>query len=97
MKEVKAIIQPFMLQDVLAGLARVDSLPAATVSDVVGHSIVHPDYSPKPKKKLEIMVDAVVDAIERCARTGKSGDGRIFVFNVETTVKIRTGERGTAD
>ena len=102
MKEVKAIIQPFMLQDVLEGLSKVDSLPAVTVSEVAGHSIVHPDYNAKPKSKLEIivpdaMVDAVVDTIERCARTGKSGDGRIFVSNVVTTVKIRTGHREIAD
>lgn len=102
MKEIKAIIQPFMLQDVLAGLERVDALPAATVSEVAGYSVVHPDCSAKAKTKLEIivpdaMVDAVVDAIERCARTGKSGDGRIFVSNVEATVKIRTGDREIAD
>ena len=97
MKEVRAIIQPFMLQDVLAGLAKVDSLPAATVSEVAGHSVVNPDYKPKPKTKLEMMVpdemvDAVVEVIQRDARTVKPGDGRIFVFDVETTVKIRTGE-----
>ncbi len=102
MKEVKAIIQPFMLQDVLKGLATIDRLPAITVSEVDGISVVHPDYKPKPKTKLEMMVpdemvDAVVEAIQRYARTGKPGDGRIFVFDVETTVKIRTGERGTAD
>ena len=102
MKEVKAIVQPFMLHDVLKGLAKVDSLPAVTISEVCGHSVVHPDYRPNPKTKLEVMVsdeivDAVVDTIQRCAHTGKPGDGRIFVFDVETTVKIRTGERGTAN
>ncbi len=102
MKEVKAIFQPFMLSDVLQGLANIDNLPAATVSEVAGHSVVHPDYKPKPKIKLEIMtpddmVDDVVETICRCARTGKPGDGRIFVFDVETTVKIRTGEKSTAD
>jgi nitrogen regulatory protein P-II 1 len=102
MKEVKAIIQPFMLQDVLRGLAKVDGLPAVTVSEVDGHSVVHPDHKPSPKTKLEIMVpdevvDAVVDTIERCARTGRPGDGRIFVSDVLAAVKIRTGDRGTAD
>lgn len=102
MKEVKAIIQPFMLKDVLRGLAKVDGLPAVTVSEVDGHSVVHPDHKPSPKTKLEIMVpdeivDVVVDSIERCARTGKSGAGRIFVIDVLSTVKIGTGERGTAD
>ena len=102
MKEVKAIIQPFMLQDVLKALATIDNLPAVTVSKVDGHSVVHPDYKSSPKTKLEIMVpddivNAVIDTIERCARTGKPGDGRIFVSDVLATVKIRTGERGTAD
>ena len=102
MKEVKAIIQPFMLQDVLKQLAKVDSLPAVTVSDVDGHSVTHPDFKPKRKTKLEIMVpdeivNAVVDAIQQSACTGKPGDGRIFVINIESTVKIRTGEKGMAD
>ena len=102
MKEVKAIIQPFMLQDVLKGLAKVDRLPAVTVSEVEGHSVAHPDYKANPKTKLEIVVpdevvDAVVDTIQRCACTGKPGDGRIFVCDVKTTTKIRTGARGTSD
>ncbi len=102
MKEIKAIIQPFMLQDVLRGLAKIDSLPAVTVSEVTGHSVVHSDYKPNPKLKLEIIVsdefaDQVVDTIQRCACTGNSGDGRIFVIDVEASVKIRTGKRGTTD
>lgn len=102
MKEVKAIIQPFMLQDVLKGLAKVDGLPAVTISEVEGHSVVHPDYKVNPKTKLEIVVpdevvNVVVDTIQQSARTGKPGDGRIFVYDVETTTKIRTGIEGTAD
>ncbi|REJ95024.1 MAG: P-II family nitrogen regulator [Planctomycetota bacterium] len=102
MKEVKAIFQPFMLKPVLEALERVDHLPAATVSEVDGYSVVHPEYTPKPKMKLEMMipdelVDAVVQAIQSGARTGNPGDGRIFVTDVEATVKIRTGVKGTAD
>lgn len=102
MKKGEAIIQPFLLQGVLKSLANVAGLPAVTVSEFDGHSVVHPDYKPSAKTKSENMVpdeivDAVIDTIQRCARTGKRGDGRISVFNVEPTVKIRTGKRGTAD
>ena len=98
MKEVKAIIHPFMLSSVLAGLRQLKGLPAATVSTVQGYSDIQPDYAPEVKTKLEIMipdalVDSVVQVIQRHARTGNAGDGRIFVIPVESTVKIRTGER----
>jgi len=102
MKEVKAIIQPYMLSDVLKGLAQLKDLPAVTTSDVVGHSVKHASCDCVKKMKLEIMVpddkvDAVVDTIAQFAKTGKPGDGRIFVYNLESTVKIRTGEKGTFD
>ncbi len=101
MKEVKAIIQPFVLSEVLRGLQEIEGLPAATVSDVRGFSVVHPDYEPQTKIKLEMMVpremvDPVVATIQKHAHTGNPGDGRIFVISVEATVKIRTGERDTA-
>lgn len=101
MKEVKAVIQPFMLPRVLEGLGQIDNLPAATVSDVRGYSIIHCEYEPRVKTKLEIMVpdemvEQVVKAIETHAHTGNPGDGRIFVIAVEETVKIRTGQRDTA-
>ena len=101
MKEIKAIIQPFMLDAVLQGLRAVGDLPAVTVSEVKGQSVVHPEQAPSGKMKLEIMVpdetvDAVVRAIQNTAHTGNPGDGRIFVISVEDTVKIRTGERDTA-
>lgn len=101
MKEIKAIVQPFMLPAVLEGLQQIEDLPAATVSDVRGYSIVHPEYEPHGKTKLEIMVPdemvgQVVAAIQKHAHTGNPGDGRIFVISVDETVKIRTGERDTA-
>ena len=101
MKEVKAIIQPFMLSGVLEGLRHLEHLPALTVSQVQGFSIIHPDFPTLVKIKLEIMVpdalvDSVVQAIEKHARTGNPGDGRIFVIPIEDTVKIRTGERDNA-
>ncbi len=101
MKEIKAIIQPFMLSEVLRGLQAIDGLPAATVSEVRGFSVVHPEYEPRVKTKLEIMVpeelvEPVVEAIRKHAHTGNPGDGRIFVISVDDTVKIRTGEHDTA-
>lgn len=101
MKEIKAIIQPFMLDALLEGLYGIDNLPAATVSQVRGFSVVHPEHESQTKAKLEIMVldemvDLVVDTIQKRAHTGNPGDGRIFVISVEDTVKIRTGERDTA-
>ena len=101
MKEIKAIIQPFMLASVLEGLRDVEGLPAATVSQVEGFGLVQPEYEPRVKTKLEIMVpdtlvNTVVNVVQKHAHTGNSGDGRIFVISVEETVKIRTGERDTA-
>ncbi|HID76351.1 MAG TPA: P-II family nitrogen regulator [Planctomycetaceae bacterium] len=101
MKEIKAIIQPFMLTRVLEGLREVEGLPAVTVSEVRGYSVVDPDYEPRVKTKLEVMVpdtlvEPVVEVIQRHAHTGRRGDGRIFVIAIDQTVKIRTGERDTA-
>jgi nitrogen regulatory protein P-II 1 len=101
MKEVKAIIHPFMLASVLEGLQQIEGLPALTVSPVQGFSVVHPEYAPQEKTKLELMVpdemvESVVGAIQKHAHTGHPGDGRIFIIPIEETIKIRTGERGTA-
>ena len=101
MKEVKAIIRPFLLNSVLEGLRHISGLPALTVAQVQGYSVIHPEYAPLVKTKLEIMVpdalvEPVVQAIQKHAHTGNPGDGRIFVIPVEDTVKIRTGERDTA-
>lgn len=98
MKEVKAIIQPFMLQHVLDALHQIEDLPAVTVAPVQGISVKSGDTTPVAKTKLEIMVPdhlvgAVIGAIQASAHTGKSGDGRVFVIPIEETVKIRTGER----
>jgi len=102
MKEIKAIIQPFRLSEVLHGLSEIDDLPAATVSAAQGYSVVDPEYEPRLKTKLEVMVpdemaDQVVAAIQKHAHTGNPGDGRIFVIDIAETVKIRTGQRDTAD
>lgn len=98
MKEIKAILQPFKLDDVLRALRSIPGLPGATVSECRA-AILNADGTTLEvrKNKLEIMVtdnrvDAVIDAIRRAAHTGHSGDGRIFVIPVERSVSIRTGE-----
>jgi len=63
--------------------------------------VVHPEYEPRVKTKLEIMVpdelvEPVVEAIRKHAHTGNPGDGRVFVISIDNTVKIRTGQRETA-
>lgn len=109
MKEVKAIIKPFKLSHVLNALAQIEGLPGCTVSEVRGFGKGRFRHAPEKitdglvacveRVKLEIMVrddqvDAVVACIEENAHTGATGDGKIFVIDIEQTVKIRTGERG---
>lgn len=99
MKEIKAIIQPFMLQRVIDTLHQIKDLPAVTISTAQGLSVERGAHEQVVKTKLEIMVpdeqvEQLVQAIQKAAHTGNPGDGRIFVLPIETTVKIRTGERG---
>lgn len=98
MKEIKAIIQPFKLDDVLEALHQVPGLPGVTVSEAQGISVQPGYYDQLKKTKLEIMVpdalaDSVVEAIQSAAHTGNPGDGRIFILDISETVKIRTGQR----
>ena len=107
MKMVTAIIKPFKLDDVREALGEI-GLSGITVTEVKGfgrqkgHTEVYRgaeyviDFL--PKVKLEIIVkseqaDQVVDAIVTAAKTGKIGDGKIFVLPVEQVVRVRTGER----
>lgn len=110
MKEIKAIIQPFLLSKVINALKELEGLPGVTVDTSVrgfgkshgadaAHRIVDDLVEYVPKAKLEIVVpdglaDAVVTTIQRAAHTGNPGDGKIFVYDVREIVKIRTGERG---
>ncbi len=108
MKLITAIIKPFKLDDVKAAIEQV-GVVGLTVSDVRGfgrqggHSETYrgAEYQIDfvPKAKLEIIVDddgvgPLVDALTRAAATGKIGDGKVWVTNVEDVVRIRTGERG---
>ncbi len=111
MKEIKAIIQPFMLAQVIDALRELGGLPGVTVSEVQGFAKHRPpdaDGQPQEdpigyakKAKLEIVVpdedvERVVEIIAAKAHTGRAGDGKIFVLPVDDVVKIRTGERGPA-
>ena len=109
MKEIKAIIRPFKLLEVTEELQKIEGLPGVTVSEIRGFGkgrakdskdkIVYEMVGLIPRMKLEVvvndeMVDEVVNVIQKFAHTGNTGDGKIFVVNVEETVKIRTNERG---
>jgi nitrogen regulatory protein P-II 1 len=108
MKQVTAVIKPFKLDDVKAAL-EVLGVQGLTVSEVQGygrqkgHTEVYrgAEYTVDlvPKVKLDILVDdpsvdKVVDAIVEAAKTGKIGDGKVWVTSVDTLVRVRTGERG---
>lgn len=110
MKQVVAIIKPFKLDDVREALSDV-GVQGLTVTEVKGfgrqkgHSELYRgaeymvDFLPKVKIEAvmsEELVDQAVEAILKAARTGKVGDGKIFVFDVEQVIRIRTGETDEA-
>lgn len=110
MKQVVAIIKPFKLDDVREALSDV-GVQGLTVTEVKGfgrqkgHSELYRgaeymvDFLPKVKIEAvmsEDLVDQAVEAILKVARTGKVGDGKIFVFDVEQVIRIRTGETDEA-
>lgn len=98
MKEIKAVIQPFLLARVLDGLHDIEGLPGVTVSESRAVSMDRGHFEQIVKAKLEIavpdkLVSEVVEVIRKHAHTGNPGDGDIFVISVEDVVSIRTGER----
>jgi len=103
-KEIKAIIQPFMLDQALEALRDVPAMPGITISHLQGLGGMQAKgqedlIEPTPKVKLEMvvpdsLVEQVVQTIEAKTHTGNSGDGKIFVLVVEEVIKIRTGQRG---
>jgi nitrogen regulatory protein P-II 2 len=107
MKLITAIIKPFKLEDVRTAISEV-GVKGVTVTEVRGfgrqrgHTEIYrgAEYAVEflPKTKIEIavedsLVDPMVEAIMKAARTGKVGDGKIFVFDLTQIVRIRTGER----
>ena len=108
MKKIEAIIKPFKLDEVKESLNDV-GIQGITVSEVKGfgrqkgHTELYRgaeyvvDFLPKIKLEIIVpddLVAQVVETVEKSARTGRIGDGKIFVTNVEEVVRIRTGERG---
>lgn len=109
MKKITAMIKPFKLDDVREALAEI-GVQGMTVSEVKGfgrqkgHTEIYRgaeyevDFLPKIKIEIVLVDDLVERAVEvimTCARTGKVGDGKIFVSAVEQVVRIRTGESGS--
>jgi nitrogen regulatory protein P-II 1 len=107
-KKVEAIIKPFKLDEVKQALSEV-GVAGLTATEVKGfgrqkgHTELYRgaeyvvDFLPKVKVEVVVsdqIVGRVVEAIERAAKTGRIGDGKIFVFPVEEVIRIRTGERG---
>jgi nitrogen regulatory protein P-II 1 len=110
MKKIEAIIQPFKLDEVKAALHSL-GVEGLTIMEVrghgrqKGHTEVYrgQEYNVDllPKVKVEVVIPAarfeeVVSALTTAARTGKIGDGKIFVYDVAETIRIRNGDRGEA-
>ena len=108
MKMIMAIVKPFKLDDVREALAE-RGVAGITVTEVKGfgrqkgHTELYRgaeyvvDFLPKVKVEVAVkteLVERVIEAIEKAANTGKIGDGKIFVFEVEQVIRIRTGETG---
>lgn len=110
MKKITAMIKPFKLDDVREALAEI-GVQGMTVSEVKGfgrqkgHTEIYRgaeyevDFLPKIKMEIvlpEELVERAIEVIVVCARTGKVGDGKVFVSAVDEVVRIRTGESGAA-
>jgi nitrogen regulatory protein PII len=108
MKKIEAIIKPFKLDEVREVLSEL-GIMGLTATEVKGfgrqkgHTELYRgaeyvvDFLPKVKLDIIVadeMVDKVIDSITKTAHTGKIGDGKIFVMNVEDAIRIRTGEKG---
>ena len=108
MKKIEAVIKPFKLDDVKDALHEV-GVSGITVTEVKGfgrqkgHTELYRgaeyvvDFLPKVKVEIVLgddLVDRAVEAIRKAAQTGRIGDGKIFVSNIEEAVRIRTGESG---
>jgi nitrogen regulatory protein P-II 1 len=108
MKKIEAIIKPFKLNEVKEALAEI-GIQGMNVTEVKGfgrqkgHTEIYRgseytvDFLPKLKMEMVVtdqLASSVVDVIVKTARTGKIGDGKVFITNVEEVVRIRTDERG---
>ena len=108
MKKIEAVIKPFKLDEVKealhdVGIQGITVIEAKGFGRQKGHTELYRgaeyvvDFLPKVKIEVvvdETMTDRVVDAIQQSAKTGRIGDGKIFISNVDEAIRIRTGERG---
>src|SRR5579863_5041244 len=110
MKKIEAIIQPFKLDEVKEALTNI-GIDGMTITEVRGHGRqkghkevyrgLEYNVDLLPKVKFELVVpsarlEEVLDTLIKAARTGRIGDGKIFVFDVAETIRIRNGDRGDA-
>ena len=109
MKKIEAIIKPFKLDEIKEalqeiGLQGITVLEAKGFGRQKGHTELYRgaeyvvDFLPKVKIELVIAdseLDAAVEAIQTVARTGQIGDGKIFIYDIDEAIRIRTGERGS--
>jgi nitrogen regulatory protein P-II 1 len=108
-KKIEAVIKPFKLDDVKDALHEI-GVSGITVTEVKGfgrqkgHTELYRgaeyviDFLPKVKVEVvveDVLVEIVIEAITQAARTGRIGDGKIFVLPIDEAVRIRTGDRGT--
>jgi len=108
MKKIEAIIKPFKLDEVKESLNDI-GVQGITVTEVKGfgrqkgHTELYRgaeyvvDFLPKVKLEIVVkddVVDKVIETIQKSARTGKIGDGKIFVYSIDEVIRIRTGEKG---
>ena len=108
MKKIEAIIKPFKLEEVKNALADI-GIQGLTVYEAKGfgrqkgHTELYRgaeyvvDFLPKIKLEIVIeddLLDQALDCIEQAAKTGRIGDGKIFVYNIDQAIRIRTGEKG---
>ena len=106
---VTAIVKPFALEEVRSGLEKLE-VAGMTVGEVSGYgrqrghteffrgADYHVDFVPKLRIEIvvdDVAVDSVVDAVVEAARTGKIGDGKVWVTPVDSVIRVRTGERGS--
>ena len=108
MKKIEAIIKPFKLDEIKEalqdiGLQGITVVEAKGFGRQKGHTELYRgaeyvvDFLPKVKIELVIedaKLDAAIEAIQAAAYTGRTGDGKIFIYNIEEVIRIRTGERG---
>ena len=109
MKEIKAIIRPIKLLEVIEALQKIEGLPGVTISEIIGFGkgrakeandkMLYEKVEFVPRTKIEVVVEdkmaeEVVNAIQKNAKTNNPGDGKIFITTVDDVVKIRTNERG---